>query len=46
MLGEEDGEQKGPAFNGCWRAVRTKTIVAEKVDKRRCGDGAKPGEKA
>lgn len=44
MLGEEDGQQKRPAFDDRWFAVRTWVAVAEHVDEGGACDAAHPGQ--
>ena len=46
MLGEEDGEEEGPAADGARVAIGADTVVAEEVDDRGGGYAAEPGKEA
>ena len=46
VLGEEDGEQQCPAFDGGRAAVGAQAVVAVQVDEGRHGDAAEPAEEA
>ena len=46
VLGEEDGEEEGPALDGGGGAVGAEAVVAEEVDEGGGGDGAEPGQEA